>query len=190
MVHCASRSHASVYGPCCLCRPCWCRPFVHIAEGPMLQIEAMLMSVIFAATWDHVDDHGPCYHQRTCGCLWPGLHFGACSPCWCPQSMLLLSAMLVSVDGDAAKSHVDVCDLCCSWKSCLHPQFVLPPEAMCCCYRNASFAVVPTTSDSYLRMRDIEGFCGHLSLHHAPPPPNRQEAIKEFFKNCNSEAEV
>lgn len=54
-----------------------------------------LISVVYDATKDHVgvhdlvtdEDHigvcGPCYHRRLCGCLW---------------SVLLLEAMLMSMD--------------------------------------------------------------------------------------------
>lgn len=101
----------------------------------MLPPEAMLMFVVYVATWDHVDVLGSYYHQRTSGCQGPGLPSETMLMSWvinqgpwrclwhqgpwkCLWSALPQGVMLMFVVYATAWGHADVYDPCCQQRPC------------------------------------------------------------------------
>lgn len=97
------KSDYHVRGLCC----CWGCDDVH---GP-----CCVMSVVHAASREHVDVYGLCSHRR---------------PCWCPWFVLLLKAIWMTVVWIATWSHVDIHSLCCHLEPWWCPGSTLQPWAV------------------------------------------------------------
>ena len=68
--------------------------------------KAILMPIDCVSAWGHVDVHGPCYHWRPFGSMWP---------------VLSSEFMLMCMDGATARGHGDVSALCCRLSPCCCP---------------------------------------------------------------------
>ena len=122
-----------------------------------------------AATWSHVDVHGLC-------CCW--------EPWWCLWSVLLLESMLQSIIHAITKGHINVCALCSLQKPCGSPWSLTVKG------KEGSFAVVLMNADSWLRMRDLEGYCDNLypipSKERVYSVSHWKEVLKIVMLKCSS----
>lgn len=122
----------------------------------LLQRRVRLMSmahVVFKALWMSV----VCAAIRGCG--------GDRGHC-CSKDRVDLHGDCAGVCGTMG-DHVDVGGPCCCQKSCGSPCSVHLPTVK---GKEATFAETVMTTDSRLRKRDTEGFCGHPHPHPTPAP--------------------
>lgn len=125
-----------------------------------------------AAIWSHVDVWGPCCHLRQCLCLWPLLKATIV-----PVTYAVVNSTLMSMVCAATRNYVEV-----QWYMLLLEamwiSMIMLPESRRSLWsvlpltikgREASCAMVLMTANSWLELRDIDGFYDNISFP-APPP--------------------
>lgn len=125
----------------------------------------MLIRVVYAATWSHVDVSGPCCQQEPWSyCSW--------------ESVLMPT--VCSATGDCA----EVPGRCCHQKPCESPWSMLLMHGK---GKEMTFAMVLMTANSQLRKRNI------VSVTNPTPPKSNSldgKPSKRTLKNGEMDAEV
>lgn len=129
----------------------------------LLLPESVLMSMAYATTKGHGDDHSLCFSLNPNKSLWAVLSLGvSVESVLPPKAMLLHEVWAVSEDLAYVHSLTTagdyVCDLCCHQKPYGGPWFMWSLTVKS---TEATFAMILMSVDAWLRGTDMEGLCNN-----------------------------